>query len=251
MFLLEIVLLSCLAGLISGLTGVGGGIIFTPLFKMICDQGEFSCLAADTVYLSMLAVFISNAPGLLFSTKMTYLPFDKVKGFIPPMIVGLIASQFFIFKMSALYHDLFLCCLIAYVNLIAFYPQYNVNFFGSYKKLCGVMVGMLSGIAGIGGALFFFPIWKELNLNYKQITASNTAIVITASFSLIVLSLFYQWQPPIDYKALALVIGCATLINVFISSQLKFLKEKSIKKLNKLFFLFLLFFYFYRVFQHV
>ena len=251
MFALEIILLSCLAGLISGLTGVGGGIIFTPLFKMICSQGQFSCLAADSVYLSMIAVFVSNAPGLLFSSKMSFLPYDKVKAFIAPMILGLMASQFFIFKMSSFYHDLFLCMLICYVNLIAFYPQYNVSFFGPYKRLAGVLVGLLSGIAGIGGALFFFPIWKEMNLNYRQITAANTAIVITASLSLSLMTLFYRWQPPIDLYVLALVIGCATSVNLLVSSQLKSFEENTIKKLNKAFFLFLLFFYLIRVFQHV
>ena len=74
MIIINMLLLSTLAGIISGVTGVGGGVLFTPLFKMFCDSGDFACRASDTVYLSMIAVLCSNAPGLFFSSKRSFVP---------------------------------------------------------------------------------------------------------------------------------------------------------------------------------
>lgn len=251
MVIVNIFLLSAFAGMISGVTGIGGGVIFTPLFKMLCDSGNFSCMAADTVYLSALVVLCSNSPGLVFSSKLSFVPFKKVRGFCLPLVIGLIASQFVIYKMSSLYHDLFLCFLVGYINILARFNSLNFCYFVENQFIIGSIVGLLSGIAGIGGSLFFIPIWHQLQLSYRQINAANTTVVLLSSATITLLAFGQGWQPPIDLWALLGVILCAMSINFLISRSLNVIEEQTVKLLHHVFFRGLFLFYLLRIFSYV
>lgn len=251
MILLKLVLLSIFAGFISGVTGVGGGVLFTPLFKMLCDSGNFPCLAADTVYLSMIVVLCSNAPGLLFSSKLRFVPFKKVKSYLPALVLGLLLSQLVIFKISSLFHDVFLAVLIGYINLLSRFESLNFTYFVKNKHIIGTCIGFLSGLGGISGSLFFIPIWHQYRLTYREINAANTTIVVLASFVMTMLAASRGWQPPIDIYALGLIIICATSVNFTISKHLKKINEHQAEIMYLIFFRGLFLFYSVRVLSHV
>ena len=251
LIIFKLILLSALAGTISGFTGIGGGVLFTPLFKMLCDSGDFNCLAADTVYLSMIVVLCSNTPGLLFSSKINFVPFNKIRKFLPSLVVGLFFSQLVIFKISPLFHDIFLAFLVGYINLLARFETLNFCFFIRNPILLGAGIGFLSGLGGIGGSLFFIPIWHQYKLSYRQINAANTTVVLLSSLVVTIFAFGRSWQPPIDVYALMLVIFCATIVNFTISRHLKSISEDHAKMMHYVFFNGLFFFYLIRVLFHV
>lgn len=249
--ILEIIFLSTFAGLISGMTGIGGGVIFTPLFKMLADRGGFVCQPIDIVNLSLLAVLLTNFPGLLFSSKNSLVPWRKIQEFFIPLVIGIVLSQGCIHLLTPLQHDFFLCLLIGYVNYTSFLGSLELGKFLHYKKLIGLVIGFLSGVAGIGGSLFFIPLWDSYQLNYRQRTAANTVIVLLVSLSVSLFALIRRWQPPIDIGALTLVLACAMTVNFVISFRLGALNEHIVKIIHKIFFVSLLFFYIYRVLSDV
>ena len=251
MILFKLILLSIFAGLVSGVTGIGGGVLFTPLFKMLCDSGNFSCLAADTVYLSMIVVLFSNTPGLLFSSKLYFVPFKKVQGYFSSLVLGLFLSQLVIFKISPFFHDIFLLALVGYINLLSHFEMLNFSNRIRNKFIIGLSIGFLSGLGGIGGSLFFIPIWHHHKLSYRQINAANTTIVLLSSLVITLLALSRSWQPPIDIYALFLIIGCATVMNFTISAHLKKINEHQAKIMYLIFFRGLFLFYLIRVLNYV
>lgn len=251
LIVVQILLLALSAGALSGLTGVGGGVIFTPLFKMICESGDFPSSAVDSVRLSMLAVLMTNAPSLFVPSKYKHIKWSIVFPYVLPMVLGVTLSQFVVVQISSFLHDLLLFCLILHLIVLSYIPALNPFFFVSSPILIGFLVGLTSGIAGIGGSFLLFPLWRRLSLTFHQIQANNTLFAVISSLSLSIFAYLTGWQPPLDLLILGLIIFLAGLSNMIFASLSSFFSEQFLKRLYTVFFSVLLLFYALRILIHV
>jgi uncharacterized membrane protein YfcA len=249
--LAQIVMFAFFAGLLSGLTGVGGGVIFTPLFKMVCDSRDFSSLAIDSVRLSMLSVFLTNAPSLLFSHKHSFIQWPVVRPYLLPLAFGVICSQFLFVSITPVMHDLMLLFIILHLILLSYLPCLNPFLFLSSPLLIGFFVGFTSGLAGIGGSFLLYPLWQRFSLSFHQIQAHNTLFTVYSSAILLCFAAFTLWQPPIDLIIFFSIVFLATLSNLFFSQLSDKLSELMMKKIYNTFFYLLIIFYALRILSHV
>ena len=181
------VIAGALAGILSGLLGVGGGIVIVPTLNLIFDvhmnfASEIIMHMASGTALCIM-IFTSStsvyAQWSVASRARTY--FREV---FPFLVVGIVAG--------ALLADILSTVVLRkifgfFILLIAFEMQ-----FGRYlskrrirvsPNVDGViisLIGMCSGLLGIGGAVLLIPYLSRRRMTLRKITHISSLVSLTA-----------------------------------------------------------------------
>lgn len=210
-FIVYIVLLligGCFGGLMAGLLGVGGGLIFTPIqYYLLLATGVNPEIALPMSFATSLAViFVTMIRGTREHSKNgfveeTYLKPMMILGFIGAISGAFISVHVNVNIMKFLFG---LMCIIAVVNMILIkYPDNDDNISKSRLGHCllGLCAGLLCGLLGVGGGIIMIPI-LTIVLKYpthKAIGTSSASIIATSLGGLIayiILGLNVSGLPP-------------------------------------------------------
>jgi uncharacterized membrane protein YfcA len=156
---LSLILLGIAAGYLSGLFGVGGGIIVVPILLML---GLDQRLAAGTSVAAILPTSIVGATGYAISGNV-----DWLAGLF--LAVGIVAgAQLGTYLLARLPKDLLFWMFVAFlavviVNLWLSVPQRDAEiaidvWTGAALVLTGLITGILSGLLGVGGGIIVVPV---------------------------------------------------------------------------------------------
>ena len=163
-------------GFVAGLFGIGGGLITVPFLYYIFGQ-----LGIDQQYIMHLAVGTSFAIIIPTSTvsvlthhKFNAVDFNIVKNYgifvITGVVIGTIFAATLKTKSLVLFFSIVILFLGIYLLLIKEREQNIVSEMKLYLKvILGIIVGFISAIMGIGGAVMNVPIFKYFgysNFNY-------------------------------------------------------------------------------------
>ena len=199
----------CAGGLLAGLLGVGGGLIFVVIF---------------TNYLSALGVPDAGIAQLIIANSMVAIFFAGVSGSIkhylngdfyykPVIISGIMASgasvatTYFINHTTWYNKELFAVLFIS----ITLYIAYTI-FSGRSVKMqdegqeafliiplikIGALGGTLAALSGVGGGIIMVPMLiKMLNLHIKKATAISLGIITMMALISSVYSMLIQTSIP-------------------------------------------------------
>ena len=170
-------------GFVAGLFGIGGGLITVPFLFYI-----FNSLGIDQQYVMHLAVGTSFAiiiPTSIFSVlthhKFNAVDFNVVKSYgvfvIGGVIIGTIFAATFKTKSLALFFSIVILLLGIYLLLIKEKDQNIISEMKLYLKIIlGSIVGFISAITGIGGAVMNVPILKFFGYSINKAIGSAAAI---------------------------------------------------------------------------
>ena len=170
-------------GFVAGLFGIGGGLITVPFLYYIFGQ-----LGIDQQYIMHLAVGTSFAIIIPTSTvsvlthhKFNAVDFNIVKNYgifvITGVVMGTIFAATLKTKSLVLFFSIVILFLGIYLLLIKEREQNIVSEMKLYLKvILGVIVGFISAIMGIGGAVMNVPIFKYFGYSINKAIGSAAAI---------------------------------------------------------------------------
>jgi len=170
-------------GFVAGLFGIGGGLITVPFLYYIFGQ-----LGIDQQYIMHLAVGTSFAIIIPTSTvsvlthhKFNAVDFNIVKNYgifvITGVVIGTIFAATLKTKSLVLFFSIVILFLGIYLLLIKEREQNIVSEMKLYLKvILGVIVGFISAIMGIGGAVMNVPIFKYFGYTINKAIGSAAAI---------------------------------------------------------------------------
>ena len=170
-------------GFVAGLFGIGGGLITVPFLYYI-----FGNLGIDQTYIMHLAVGTSFAiiiPTSLVSVlthhKFDAVDFNVVKSYGIFVVIGVIVGTIFAAtlktKSLVLFFSIVILFLGIYLLLIKEKEQNIISEMKLYLKIIlGSIVGFISAITGIGGAVMNVPILKFFGYSINKAIGSAAAI---------------------------------------------------------------------------
>lgn len=154
-----LILVGIAAGYLSGLFGVGGGIIVVPLLLML---GLDQRLAAGTSVAAILPTSIVGAIGYAISGNV-----DWLAGLM--LAIGIVVgAQLGTYLLSRMPKDVLFWMFVVFlaiviVNLWLSVPQRDAEididvWTGAALVLTGLITGILSGLLGVGGGIIVVPV---------------------------------------------------------------------------------------------
>jgi len=170
-------------GFVAGLFGIGGGLITVPFLYYI-----FGLLNIDPQYVMHLAVGTSFAiiiptsiVSVLTHHKFKAVDFQIVKNYGVYVIMGVIIGTLFAASLKTkslvLFFSIVILFLGIYLLLLKERKQNIIMEMKLYSKIIlGLIVGFISAVMGIGGAIMNVPILKFFGYSINKAIGSAAAI---------------------------------------------------------------------------
>ena len=170
-------------GFVAGLFGIGGGLITVPFLYYI-----FGLLNIDPQYVMHLAVGTSFAiiiptsiVSVLTHQKFNAVDFQIVKNYGVYVIMGVIIGTLFAASLKTkslvLFFSIVILFLGIYLLLLKESKQNIIMEMKLHSKIIfGLIVGFISAVMGIGGAIMNVPILKFFGYSINKAIGSAAAI---------------------------------------------------------------------------
>jgi uncharacterized membrane protein YfcA len=238
MELLPIIFIAFIIAVLFSMLGLGGAIIYTPLFYWL----GLPILTA--IPMALLLNVITTA-----SASMTYLKERLVnKNLALPMIF---TSVFGALAGSSLAHKIDTKLIIVLLSIILFIASMRILFFsnicisisagGKKRILIGAItafiIGVVSSLAGIGGGTFMVPLLLVLGLETRSAIATSAFIITFMSLSGFLGYLGFSSE--LDIRLL-IYAGIAAFAGAQVGSKIIFRRISS-NAINRIFAIILLF----------
>lgn len=185
--ILILIFAGCCGGLISGILGVGGGVIFIPILDyFLTKNGVISQeLVPYTLANSFLAILVSGIAGSLpaFKSKSINISHIAIVGF-SAIIFGLTTA--YLINIGTWYSPLLFKIIFSILLLFTLVKTLmHIESEGNGEKmssrigvLAGALTGVVSGLSGLGGGMIMIPLFMVLgNMTIKKASALSLAII--------------------------------------------------------------------------
>lgn len=181
-----------MAGLMSGLLGVGGGIIVVPALASIFLNNS---LIPEALYMKMaigtsLAVMIVTlSSGVYAHHQHGAVNWKMVKRISPGLVIGVIIGAILVRFLSSSYLSIFFSLFLLALGLRLLLYKNNPMSGGlaknfSKRVLFGIsgLIGILSSVLGAGGGTMWVPFFLYSNLKMHVAAGTSIACGIVAAF---------------------------------------------------------------------
>lgn len=198
-------------GFISGLVGIGGAIIIYPAILLLPP------LFGAPAYSAYIASGLTSSQ-VFFSTLSGSIKARKKPEFSPQLVIymggGMIVGSVFGALLANLFNATFInviYIIIAVLALILMFIKVNSSsqtsqFNGPLLISIGVIIGIISGIVGAGGAFIIIPILLVVfKLPMNTVVANSIVIAFMSSIGAFVIKFMQGYIPMTD--ALFLILG--------------------------------------------
>ena len=220
--LLLYILCGAVAGFLSGLIGIGGGLVVVPLLNMIFRlQGDIPSelimhMAVGTSLSSILFTAFSSARS---HAKRGGVLWDYVKGLAPAIMLGTLCAAWLASSMSTAglrgFFVLFLIC-VATQMLFDFYPHPRKAMPGKGAlAVAGFTIGSVSSLVGLGGGSMSVPFLRWCGVEMRQAVGTSAAISWPIAVSGTIGFILVGWDAPhlpewsLGYVSLPATVGIA------------------------------------------
>lgn len=181
-----IFLICTFSGFLTGLLGVGGGIIIVPLFLGILPLFGINFSLAEVIGISATCVFINSAVTAFYRRKEKFLPVKTLMPLASSIVLGtILGSYLFDFAPRQIILSIFIL-----VNITSIYLINNEIYYDLKGKKLNILlyfvfafIGAISASIGIGGAVLFATTLKcFLGKETKQLLPTITILVLINAF---------------------------------------------------------------------
>ena len=220
--LLLYILCGAVAGFLSGLIGLGGGLVVVPLLNMIFRlQGDIPSelimhMAVGTSLSSILFTAFSSARS---HAKRGGVLWDYVKGLAPAIVLGTLCAAWLASSMSTAglrgFFVTFLLC-VATQMLFDFYPHPRKTMPGKGAlAVAGFTIGSVSSLVGLGGGSMSVPFLRWCSVGMRQAVGTSAAISWPIAVSGTIGFMLVGWNAPalpvwsLGYVSLPATLGIA------------------------------------------
>ena len=215
----RLVLIGVVAGLASGLFGVGGGVLIVPalVWFTVFDQR----LAHGTSLTAILPIALSGTIGYATAGEVAWRPAVPIA--LGAILGALIGSQLLAkLPLSALRIGFALVLLASAARMVITVPEGTApdamaltDAFG-YVAL-GLISGVLAGVMGVGGGIIMVPILL-LMAGFPLVLAKGTSLAVIIPTSIV--ATLRNRQMGTTAVSTGLVVGVTGVLTAFVGSQL-------------------------------
>jgi len=198
------------AGLLSGLLGVGGGIIFVSILPDlflslgIKQESMSSLIIANSMAAILAASFVGT---IALKRSGRFFPKEILLVGLPALIASVVLQ--YVYVNTAYYSVDFFNALIFLILSFALWQQISTQFQskdlqevidlknGQYV-FSGLITGAASALSGLGGAVVLIPLLNNyFKLPIKKANSISLGVILVISFSLTVPNMFfYNFDDP-------------------------------------------------------
>ena len=178
----ELAALGLFTGFLAGVLGIGGGMMTVPFVTYILTQRGVSSdlavkMAIATAMASILFISLSNVRA---QHKRGAIRWDVFKNITPGIVVGSLITSIGLFSLLkgqwlAILFGLFIS--YSAINMLIAKKPVATKTMPSLAKqgLVGVVIGMMSGLVGAGGAFISVPFMTARNIPIHNAIATSAA----------------------------------------------------------------------------
>lgn len=172
----------CIAGVIAGLLGVGGGIVIVPiLFFLFTSQGfapeHLMQMALGT---SLGSIMFTSVSSFRAHHRRGAVHWDIVRSITPGILIGTFAGTYVAALLSTMFLKVFFALFLYYVStqmLLNFKPQPTRQLPGRGGMFgVGGIIGVVSSLVGIGGGSLSVPFMSWCNVPVHHAIGTSAAI---------------------------------------------------------------------------
>tara|TARA_Y100000590_G_scaffold395125_1_gene474845 strand:- start:571 stop:1401 length:831 start_codon:yes stop_codon:yes gene_type:complete len=186
-FLLIMSITALFAGFFAGFFGIGGGIITVPcLFYIFGSTGIDKAFIMHSAVGTSFAIMIPTAMMSVYTHyKHKAVDFDILKSYgifvVAGVIIGSLIAAYLNTKSLILFFSLALYLLAINLIFLKDKSQLKLSFNLFQRTSLGFIVGFISSLMGIGGAIMNVPILKFVgyNINRSIGTAASIGFLIS------------------------------------------------------------------------
>ena len=154
--MIKLFLIGLIGGLLSGILGIGGGIVFVPLLTYLTKE-DFKI---NTGISSLAIVFVASASAVSYIVNGL-----EISSYVLYLIIGAVIGGYQGSTISKFITSKNLQRMFSVLLLFAAYRMYfGTNFSSRFEEnillyiLIGILSGMGSGLLGIGGGIIRIPL---------------------------------------------------------------------------------------------
>ena len=187
------IILGTITGLVAGMLGIGGGLIIVPSLAIIFKYSlgytnQYMHLAAGTSLAIMIFTAIAAITKNHKQQRVVWPVFWRI---IPWIIIGDILGAFMADDLSAVTLSLIFGAITLTLTLKMLISVFNLksekdekektNIHKLVSAIVGTLIGLKSGLLGIGGGLMSVPLLNSFGIPMKKATGTSSAFTLPIS----------------------------------------------------------------------
>lgn len=180
-FILLCLLVGAVAGFFAGLFGIGGGLLIVPVLVYLLPMVGVpeSLLMSTALGTSFATIVITGFSSAQRHHKLGNVVWSAVKILAPSIMVSVFICGFFIGKLDRDISSKLFACLVVYLAVkmvLSIKPKTNktVKPLTTQSSIIGgILIGMASSTAGIGGGGFIVPFLNSRGIDMKKAIGSS------------------------------------------------------------------------------
>ena len=180
-FILLCLLVGAVAGFFAGLFGIGGGLMIVPVLVYLLPMVGVPepLLMSTALGTSFATIVITGFSSAQRHHKLGNVVWSAVKILAPSIMVSVFICGFFIGKLDRDISSKLFACLVVYLAVkmvLSIRPKTNktVKTLTTQSSIIGgILIGMASSAAGIGGGGFIVPFLNSRGIDMKKAIGSS------------------------------------------------------------------------------
>ena len=180
-FILLCLLVGAVAGFFAGLFGIGGGLLIVPVLVYLLPMVGVPepLLMSTALGTSFATIVITGFSSAQRHHKLGNVVWSAVKVLAPSIMVSVFICVFFIGKLDRDISSKLFACLVVYLAVkmvLSIKPKTNktVKPLTTQSSIIGgILIGMASSAAGIGGGGFIVPFLNSRGIDMKKAIGSS------------------------------------------------------------------------------
>ena len=180
-FILLCLLVGAVAGFFAGLFGIGGGLMIVPVLVYLLPMVGVPepLLMSTALGTSFATIVITGFSSAQRHHKLGNVVWSAVKILAPSIMVSVFICGFFIGKLDRDISSKLFACLVVYLAVkmvLSIRPKTNktVKLLTTQSSIIGgILIGMASSAAGIGGGGFIVPFLNSRGIDMKKAIGSS------------------------------------------------------------------------------
>jgi len=181
--------LGAIAGIVSGLFGLGGGVVIVPILIFTFSAQYFSAdvLTHMAIGTSLATIMVTSISSVAAHHKRGLVLWPVVVWLSPGILLGAILGATFAISIAGLflqfYFGIFLCC-VAFAMACPIKSSLAIIMPGpAGKAVVGSVIGFFASIFGVGGGSLSVPYFSWTKMPIKNAIATSAACGLPIAFS--------------------------------------------------------------------
>ena len=213
-----LLLTGCFGGLLSGLFGIGGGVVYVIVFQVYFEeyypQYNEHTLVEQVVANSILAVFCGSISGVIKQVKLkNFYPKEVSITGIGALLTGILATIFqyqwksFDKTIFFILFTIFLLPLLFKVVPSQTKTEENLHINRNFFFGTGLLTGICTALTGVGGGVVINPMLHGIkNYPIKRSFSISQGVMMITTFAISIYNLYNATKHHIDIFHFKLLI---------------------------------------------